>query len=330
MAREVLTGAQLRAIVWFDTDWPVEAVGAACYELPISHEGMSVGETVEYLESVIARAGRAEADPVEGGATAKGLTITVVPGYDSVGWIQRMFLGIAATSGVGPYTHDTDLGDLDAGWGMEIAIVDPTAANSTLYRVYGGVVTQVSMGLAMPTGECKWSITYDAYKVVKSTGAPTAATSYDGERPLLYRDLSALTYDSGGGAQTMLDIIELTAELDLTAELIPTALNEGRAGLRSLGSTKVRGQLKGMVHSDDAYDDLAIARTPFELVATYTSGADSFAVTLPRARLQQGPITSGGPQGIPLERPIWASDNGAGVSISTSLTNGIASYPDPV
>jgi Phage tail tube protein len=327
----VSMGSQLRAAMWFDTIWPAVAPGAAVYELPVANTGNTWGETEELLDSAIARGGRAEADPVTGNVTAQGLQLTVVPGYQTAPWLLKAAIGKTITpTGTGPYTHDGSLGDLCEGFGLELAIVHPsTPASSTLYRMYGCWATRLQLPLAQPSGECQWVLTFDAYSVVRSVGAPITATAYT-ETPLLYRDLSTLTIDDGGGADDLDDITNISLDIDMGASLTPTARNSGRVGLRELGVTMIRGQLETMLHSTEVYTTLATNRTYFELVAGYANGSDAFTVTLPRCRLETGQESSQGPQGIPLQRNLRASDDDtAGTSISWQAVNSIASYPDP-
>jgi hypothetical protein len=326
---EVFTGNQVRLAIWHETTWASETPTAA-FEIPISMDNVTAGETQEVIESMEPRGSRKEAEPYLGLIKAESISLPVIAKYRSIWHIVKQVLGAITTSGTGPaYNQEATIGAALPGFGFELAIVDPvTPANSKVWRAYGCRLQEVSFPIAKPSGEMIWTCRAVAAKVDGPlTQAPITAATFD-ESPILFADQSALTLDSGGGATDLVDVLEATLTMSLTVQGYPTARNSGRVGLISSGTTKVRGQLKSLFHDAVVYDSLATARTPFSLVSTFTKGTDVFSLQLLNAILDKGPLSVSGAQGIPLDRNFGAYEDTTDPDSPLKVTgaNGETSY----
>lgn len=339
MSDEVLVGKQVRVAMWHETaaGWASETPTTPVIELPVDPR-FNIGETQELIDSAIARGTRGQQVPYDGLIRADGLRLVVVAHYKSIGHIiKQLTKKTITTSGVGPYTHTTaSLGALLPGFGLEIAIVDPdVAANSRLYRAYGCKLTRVSFPFAKPAGEMPWELTFSASKVAKlANGAPITATEYD-ESPIIFNNQTVLSINDGGGADSMGDLLEASVVIDVGSELHHTSHNAGRAGMYSVGETKITGQLRALLHKDSPYEALAEAGTHCVLISTIAPDANnSFSVELPIVRIAKGPLAPSGPGGIPLDRSFGAyedvDEDADSPVVFTWINADVTTYPDPV
>lgn len=322
---EVIGGSHLRVCIWDEATYGSETPGTA-FELPVSWEGFNIGETQDLIESSIARASRKEAIPFDGLINAEGLTMKILGHYDSIWHILKHAIesGIT-TAGTDPYTHEVVIDELPPGFGLEVALVDETtAADSWICQAYGCRISQLALPLAMPAGELPLDVTFEAKKVTSwAQGTPITATSYT-EDPILFTDQDALSIDAGA----LTDVTDATLTIDMGLESHKTAMGGGRTGMVGIGVAKVRGNIKALFHDSTTYNTLAESGTMFQLISSFASGTDIFKITMGHCRMNKGPTSIQGPQGIPVDRDFGAylDDTDATTPIKIEGTNSTASY----
>lgn len=332
MATEVLTGARLAACIWKETTWGTESVGTP-FTLPISVASVNVGETQAFIDSQVARGGRNEQVPYPGLITSDGNSFTVIGHYISIMHLLLHIMGgDPVRSGDGtPYVHTmSQFNDLPDGFGLEVALVDPTPANSTVYRAYGCRVQSVTIPLAKPAGEMDIQVQFVAKKVEVLTTTPTAGTSYT-ESPIVFSQTSALTIDDGGGADPIGDLLEASITINLETEYQHTCNNSGRYGMFGSGITRIRGTGRAMLHADSAYAALAEAGTYCAISTTITlDGNNAITISLPYCRLMKKPLAISGPMGIGVDIEFMAvedtTDDTSPITIAVSNTDDGSDY----
>ena len=321
---EMIGGNRLRFAIWHETVMGSETPTAA-FELPVSWDGLKLGEMIKTEDSSEARGGRGEAVPFDVEFDATGQTFKLIGKYESIWHVWKHIAGTTIPpTGSDPYDHEATLGGLSS-FGCEAALVDPTTASSSiLYRAFGCRISKVGFPIARKGGEFSLDVTFDAVKVTKSTGTPITATAYDTEKPIVFGDQTTCTINSADAA----DITEGSLSIELGLESVVGARSGGRVSMVGSHLTKVRGSLKGMMHSASAYDALASGRTMFPIVITFTSGTDVFGLELPYCRMDPGPLNVSGPQGVALDRDFGAFEDptDSDSPLKVTGTNGVASY----
>lgn len=317
-----MSQAFLRQVVAIpETAWGTP--GASGYVLRVFAD-FSPREESPAEEVVVCSGNRLPALPVQTTVDA-GLSLSVPLFIDEIGWWLKYAMGVPATAGsASPYTHTfkagfsgASTGDLPAGLAIDLGYTDITQYG----LLVGGRVQSMTIPIN-PAGAFRAAIEIAGkswtYASVAQIGSPTSYTT----QPLGHRAISALTVSGSSNTRLTGGEITLANNLDTNAY---TVNNSGLRGELPSGNASVTGWLEFLFPDLTQYN-LAKNWTESSLGVTWTSGANSLAITVPE--LYFGLAAPANQPGLRLRLPFIAGkgDHADATVVKAVLVNAIASY----
>lgn len=310
-------GGKAAILVDFEDTYGVTPGTVTAFQVPFLNESISGSRAQNVSEVINGR--RDPSRPFQGNLDVQG-SITVPVDKRSIGiWLCGL-LGFPTTTGVGPYTHEFKIDNVNC---LPSIVLEKQMTDVPRYYLYNGIkVSNMSFSFG---GDGELTATID---LIGSTSNDSGSTIDAAPTVLSYEQFRQFdaAIDEGGSANG--EFTELS--MDVNNTLDPDVFTIGNGGARGAlpeGKMTIGGSGSLLYDNQNIYDKAKNA-TESSITVTLTRGSESLALDMPEIEYSLNDPQIEGSQGVSLDLDFQAffDDDAADSGMVITLVNDVVTY----